>query len=274
MKKSIFYVFLVVFGFAIFSSCSDDKKDPATPASVITFTDNVNSASVASTEITLNISGTVVATNKIAQVKLMKGSTALQTVTTFASPKNYVFNWTVSLLGLSGTVTYTVQVTDSANLTSTKDFVVTITPASGSDLMSNQRLGKVYNFMTSAPNCSAWDLVNNVAVLGSASSTTKDMSNTTVAPGPAPYNFTDEVESKTTTKFVLAVDFNYLSPTVTAAAAAYAAGTPSTKITIPGFNVYVAKLRDGNYAVIKFSSPVCTTTTNDDYMQFTYKKVN
>ncbi|MBI4646354.1 MAG: hypothetical protein HY738_07125 [Bacteroidia bacterium] len=133
--------------------------------------------------------------------------------------------------------------------------------------------GVIWNLI--GPNQGAWDLVANVGLSSGASSTLKDMKNTTTVASPAPYIFNNEWTAMNTTLFVKNNSFDYINTTLYSVVdAAYNAGSPVSTVSNVAVNdIYIVKLRGtSDYAVLKVTNITLTSSDNLDKIDFEYKK--
>lgn len=137
MKKSrILFALLAVIGLG-FASCGDDST--TTPAPVIQFPNNVNSATVEEGTTSYDIIATVTAEAKLDEIKYFKVAAngdelQLGIVTTFTSPTSHVLSFSVDLDAAD--VKVRVQATDKDNQTSSKIFTITFAGAQGGPIRS------------------------------------------------------------------------------------------------------------------------------------------
>jgi len=130
MKRLNFFLFgLAALGMTFFSSCTDDTT---TPAPVISFTNNVSSASTANSSYT--ITGTITSEAGLEQVKYSKvttsGSDQLKLVESFDDKNTFEFQFTVD--GITEDITIEVEATDKENQTTSRNFAITYTGGASS----------------------------------------------------------------------------------------------------------------------------------------------
>jgi hypothetical protein len=142
-------------------------------------------------------------------------------------------------VGAIGTETYTIMVTDKKDNVQTKS--VNVKSSTG---FADETFGKFYHILGSSPG--AFDLAKSEQRLNADADADKDMMNT-----DASGTFTGGWEAKNSTMFVKSLTFNYSNGTTIEAEQAYAAGTPTAKVTTPLIgDIYIAKLRNTNTLVV------------------------
>lgn len=148
-------------------------------------------------------------------------------------------------------------------------------PNENSPVLTEKTNASIYNFQ--GPQKGAWDLVGDSAVGATASNTIKDLIDQSVVMTGAGVVFTKTWGTSTGTMFVKAKStFDYSNATEASAKEAYEAETnafPSTGVLATG-DIYIAynSRFPHHYAVIKIVSVNETSSDNNDYISFNYKK--
>lgn len=171
--------------------------------------------------------------------------------------------------------TYQVKLTIKAgSVENSKTTKLVVSGGSSASSLTEKVDQKIYHAFS--PRKGAYDLVAGDTVSSSANAST-DIQDLSTA-GSA---LTGSVKSETTTMFVKSNSFDYAAATSTSIKTAYDAGSPVSAITVATGDILLAKLRNGNYAVIKITEVNTTsteasnsgsTTPNVGYIKFSYKK--
>lgn len=275
--KKIKLLFLVLFAGTLgFMSCN--KDEPTGPTISVTPT-SIEAWKGDTVKFVYSISSN----SKIKSLTATPNSALLasQEVTSFAA--DYSVSDTMSFIlptsslndGDVISIVFEATDDDGADYAKTATVTINITePAATTTPMTNENTsGVIWNII--GANKGAWDLVNDVAMSSSDTEANKDMKNTTTTASQTPNVFETEwtVGTGNTTMYVKDNSFDYTNATVEAATAAYNAGSAvSTVSNVAQNDIYIAKLRDGNYSVIKITNVVVTTSDNNDKIEFSYKK--
>ncbi len=134
--------------------------------------------------------------------------------------------------------------------------------------------GRIWNM--DGDSAGAWDLLAHTQRFLSESDGLKDMANTTPIGTPI-QEFNIEFEAKNSTRFVKITDAEYNSITdLTSAQNIYSGYTPQMSYNnLNTFDKYLAKIRGANqYALIKITFIVETTTDDFDYIDFQYQIID
>jgi len=276
MKKIKLLVLVLVAGALAFTSCK--KDDPTGPTLSVTPT-SVDAWKGDTVKFVYSISSN----SKIAKLTATPDNSLLSTqeVTSFSGDHSVsdtiTFILPTSSLNDGDVIKVTFYAEDADGADYGKSVNVNINikePAPTTTAMTDEHTdGVIWNII--GANKGAWDLVNNVAMASSDADADKDMVNTTTTGSQTPNVFEEAwtTGAGNTTMFVKDNSFDYANATVEAATAAYNNGTASKDVTgVAANDIYIAKLRDGNYAVIKVTNVVVTTTDNKDKIEFSYKK--
>ncbi len=276
MKKIKLLTLVLFAGILAFTSCKND--DPEGPTLSVTPT-SVDAWKGDTVKFVYSISSNA----KIKSLKAEPNTTLLtsQEVTSFSA--DYSVSDTMTFVlptsslndGDVISIKFTAEDADGADYA--RDVTVSINikePAAATTPMNTEKTdGVIWNII--GQNKGAWDLVNDVAMSTSDTEANKDMKNTTTTASQTPNVFEEEwtVGTGNTTTFVKDNTFDYTNATVEAATTAYNNGTSVTTVSNVAVNdIYIAKLRDGNYAVIKVTNVAVTASDNNDKIEFSYKK--
>ncbi len=268
----------------VFSSCKDDDEevidDPLFGPSLVLSSEAIegyfgDAKSISYTISTGNGIKSLVVTNTAGDTTLVPDLTLVEE--DFDGSENefsnsYAFTmptgnpWTA---GDSFTITFKAgHSIDGVTYTTTKTVTVTyVNPAT--PLATEVTTGVLNNIQ--GPLAGAWNLVDDVEVVTGGDATVKDMIEQT---NDVDFIFSQAWAAGNTTMYVSAPGFDYDNPTAEAAAAVYAAGTPSASVTAVSVgDMFVANLRGtDDYAVIKILTVDAEAAGNDETITFSYKK--
>ncbi len=276
MKKIKLLTLILFAGVLALTSCHKDPPEgptlSVTPTSVDAWKGD-----------TVKFVYSISSNSKITSLKAEPNTTLLssQEVTSFSADYSVsdtmTFILPTSSLSDGDVISVKFTATDKDGADYAKEVTVSINikePAAATTPMTDEHTdGVIWNII--GANKGAWDLVNNVAMSSSDTEANKDMKNTTTTASQTPNVFEAEwtVGTGNTTSFVKDNTFDYANATVEAATEAYNNGTSTTTVSnVAANDIYIAKLRDGNYAVIKVTNVAVTTTDNNDKIEFSYKK--
>lgn len=293
MKKfSVFFALLFVAA-ATFVGCK--KEDEVFPAPTITFSGGdagngsveLDFASVTSISKTFVVQ--VAAEGEINTFTLSKkvyGTSTVSTPITITGDYSgkttfdYTFNQTFTATDFDNVtkIEYIFTCTDKQATPLTAEKIFTVTKKAGvvTTPFTQTKTGQFYHIAGANGCTGAYDLVNDLDMGSAATEANKDMKNTDVAGATFTGAWTQGTGN--TTQFVKANTYDYANATVESATTAFTNGTVLTTVTPANNDIYIVKLRNNNYAVLKVTSiaPLDVTcnasTTNKGKISFEYKK--
>lgn len=186
------------------------------------------------------------------------------------------FNGTTA--ATEGTEVWTFTVADKDGNSTSKSITITNLGTGGESLIeitqdNNNNTLKVWNFQ--GPNAGAYDLVLGSNLLSADDNADKDIQDSCRAEEVT--NWPARWTSRNGTRFKKMTTYNWSNVTNTAqldAAWNDVSGNGNAVINVAKGDVYVAKLRGqaDAYVLIEITDVVSTSTNNQDYVQFRYKK--
>ena len=276
MKKIKLLALVLFAGALAFTSCK--KDDPSGPTLSVTPT-SIEAWKGDTVKFIYSISSNA----KIKSLTATPNSALLssQEVTSFSADYSVsdtmTFILPTSSLNDGDVISIVFKATDDDGDDYAKDVTVSINikePTAATTPMNTEKTdGVIWNII--GANKGAWDLVNDVAMSSSDTEGNKDMKNTTTTASQSPNVFEAEwtVGNGNTSTFVKDNTFDYTNATIEAATTAFNNGSATNTVSsVATGDIYIAKLRDGNYAVIKITNVVITTSDNNDKIEFSYKK--